>query len=129
MSAADAEQLRQAWDYIERNGFRTLDTGYMSPGDECAACALGALAYTAQMDLHAIAWAPDRCGGTYRAIVGETWGAARWLYRTQVWRSGLSNLYARAAKAIYRHNDMWVVDIEGARTWFARAIELAEAHA
>lgn len=80
MSKADAEQLRQAWDYIERNGFRTGSTGYIEPGDECAACALGA-------DARGIAW------------------------------------------AIFRYNDNSVKTLARARPWFARAIELAEAHA
>ncbi|WP_078344561.1 DUF6197 family protein [Mycobacteroides chelonae] len=125
MSAADADQLRKAWDYIERNGFQTTTTGYVSPGDERAACALGALAYTAKLDLVIEAAAGD---ALFR-IVKHTWRAARWLYRTQPRQPKLGELHQRAATAIFRHNDQTVRDLDGAREWFADAIALAEANA
>ncbi|AMT71950.1 DUF6197 family protein [Mycobacteroides immunogenum] len=125
MSAADADQLRQAWDYIERNGFQTRGTGYASPGDERAACALGALAYTAKLDLIIEAAAGD----ALFAIVKHTWRAARWLYRTQPRQPRFGDLHQRAAVAIFQHNDKYVKTIDKARAWFAAAIALAEADA
>lgn len=127
MSAADADQLRQAWDYIERNGFCTGYTGYVAPGDECPACALGAMAYTAKLDLTK---APEHfCQLTW--IVAQTRSAARWLVRAREVRSRLSEPTDNQdiALAIFRHNDNRVRAVDEARQWFARAIELAEAHA
>ncbi|MBF9326042.1 DUF6197 family protein [Mycobacteroides chelonae] len=125
MSKADADQLRQAWDYIERNGFQTTATGYVSPGDEHAACALGALAYTAKLDLVIEAAAGDALFG----VVKHTWRAARWLYRAQPRQPKLGGLYLRATVAIFQHNDRRVGGFDGARDWFAKAIALAEADA
>ncbi|RIS67601.1 DUF6197 family protein [Mycobacteroides abscessus] len=127
MSAIEAEQLRAAWDYIERNGFRTGSTGYIEPGDERAACALGALAYTAKLDLTKAPEYTDQ----FTWIAAETLPAARRLIQARQSNFALSQATdARGiAWAIFRYNDNSVKTLDRARQWFARAIALAEADA
>lgn len=128
MSKADADTLRRAWDYIERNGFRRGGLGYEKPGDECSACALGALAASAQLDVAEIREVRD----PFSWIVEHTLPAARYLdqARTTAYRGPSTPHVGRnISYSIWRYNDNRVRDIDGARQWFADAIALAESDA
>ncbi|WP_078344560.1 DUF6197 family protein [Mycobacteroides chelonae] len=126
MSKAEADQLRAAWDYIERNGFRVGTLGYEQPGDECSACALGALAAAAQLDVKAVKHDRD----PYRWIVEKTLPAATRLAQARdalPVRPGVD--IDDVTSAIWRYSDNVVRTINNARQWFADAIKLAEADA
>lgn len=127
MSKAEADQLRAAWDYIERNGFRVGGLGYEKPGDECSACALGALAASAQLDLVEIREVRD----PFTWVVEQTLPAARRLVEARLTlpRPASTPTATDVSYSIWRYNDNAVRTIARAREWFARAIKLAEANA